>query len=307
MNARNELYPRLLAAAGDRLTPGRLCWILNARPELMMPRGVVLDLIVALSLRPDRTADNYNDKLDLGLQVAELQRAACMKLCALGPREARPALPAVVSVLPGAPVAACVAACCNASQVRRAQLDAKLAALAALQHIGLVDGSILPPDLVDSLLAPPGMLLALPTAELLARAGAIEAHLEVLCRAIEHPRWQVVKAVVRALSRVDHPSALRGLEAALHHDDARVVEAAVRALRRRERSPHTLALLGDVVRRSSDTPTRYEALKAMLDLAAPEEVARCVERRLLEERRGPPRHPGLSRLCARIFAGSERP
>lgn len=258
--------------------------------------------IADLRDRPDLDASGYNERLDLGWKVAERQIRACNRLAqvkrltALQRSMLREAL---VAALPGSPVAGCVPECCSASMVRHRQFTAKLAALTQLCRLGADDGATLSRSLVDWLLQPPGRLLALPTARLLAGSPAAAAyHLASLERAASHPHPRVVEEVAQALRATGHPRARRPLVDLLRDPRPPVALAAVRGLRDFGEDALSRAALAHALRHHPDDGVKYTALKILLTWGHKVDAR---DRRWLE-RHASAAHPGLRHAVARALA-----
>lgn len=174
----------------------------------------------------------YDDRLN-GLW------AAAWSATLLGPQlsrsAARESRSTLLQILEMPLVGGCAPMCCNASAVRADSVRAKVA---ILQAWGKHDPDALAaasPEAVARLLHADSRRIAIAAAELLARSpGATSAHLPSVIAGLEHPRWQVVQAIVRALGRLPAPlptEALSGLRRAEAHGHPEVSRAAEKALR----------------------------------------------------------------------------
>lgn len=130
--------------------------------------------------------------------------------------------------------APCRPECCSASDVRAAQIRARLAVLQIVRRIAPDAVRAVRPDVVRGLVSPPSRKIALATMELVAAsAEGVRQHRESVVEALEHPHPLIVVAALGGLRRLDGTDARRAYPAilrALRHDDPRARRAAIRTV-----------------------------------------------------------------------------
>lgn len=206
-------------------------------------------------------AAGYSERLNLLARAAQQTRSLCRELTR---REARSARPLFLAVLEMHLVGTCAPACCNASYVNAAQVEAKSDVLGACAHLDPDAVLDLSPALLSQLAAPESRRIALAAVELIGRsAEGRRVHAGLLLGALAHRRWQVAESAARGLGRLglDAPGQARGaLAQALRHGQWQVRRAAAKALGATAGGRH--AALERAAARDSHAAVRYAACKA---------------------------------------------